>query len=190
MAQSDFLPPAVPVVSHDGPPVFREEADISAAPLPVERGRGKPLKNKDASKSQPSFSAMTSKSKTSLHSSPLTATVRKKKFVCPICELAIEDAVVKKPRQDSVQCDGTCDTWLHTRCAGLSKAAFKAVSESDDPFYCPQCRLDKQDLELKSLRVLACSLSSKLSAVCGELAELKSSASPVVPLPSQQGDSY
>lgn len=64
--------------------------------------------------------------------------------------------------QESVECSGTCAAWLHRHCAGLSKVAFKEVSKSDDPFYCPQCRLDKQELEIMSLRELVGVLASEI----------------------------
>lgn len=79
------------------------------------------------------------------------------------------EAVGSKAGDDSI-------TWLHRRCAGLSKEAFNdLVSQTvTDPFYCPMCRLDKQELKLKSLRDLVASLSSHLSLVADELAALKS----------------
>lgn len=101
---------------------------------------------------------------------------KKVQFRCPICDLIIKDAEGKKQGEDSVECDGNCATWLHRKCAGLSKEAFKSVCESDKPFYCPQCRLDKQELEIMSLRDLVSKLSSKLSLVCNELDSLKNSS--------------
>lgn len=60
---------------------------------------------------------------------------------------------------------------------------------SNDPFYCPHCRLDKQELELKSLRDLVTNLSSHLSNIADELAAVKlqvkgSSQTPVDKKPS------
>ncbi len=76
-------------------------------------------------------------------------------------------ASVLKPYQTvtSIQCDGICATWLHRHCAGLSLAAFDVVSNSNDPFYCPQCRLDKHELEIRSLREMITSLASQLAAL-------------------------
>lgn len=84
---------------------------------------------------------------------------------CPICEELILDAVGRKPGQAAVECDGSCAAWLHRRCVGLSMAAFEVISKSSDPFFCPQCRLDKQQLEIDSLRDMVSSLSAKLSAL-------------------------
>ena len=102
------------------------------------------------------------------------ATRRKKgQFVCPICDDVIVDAVGKKSGHESVECNGLCSSWLHRHCAGLSKAAFHEVCKSDQPFFCPQCRLDNQSLEIASLRDLVTALSSKLSAACTKLEALQ-----------------
>jgi len=89
---------------------------------------------------------------------------KKDSHICPICDNAIRDAVGKRAGHEAVECSGSCSTWLHRHCAGLSRKAFEQVSKSDDPFFCPQCRLDKQDMEIQSLRQLVSSLSSELSS--------------------------
>ena len=81
--------------------------------------------------------------------------------------------VGSKPGDDSIQCDGVCATWLHRRCAGLSKEAFTSVSKSNDPFFCPQCRLNQQELDLKSLRDMVANLSSHITIIADELATVK-----------------
>ena len=108
-------------------------------------------------------------------SSPSLAGKReiKGRFVCPICDEVILDAVGSKPGDDSIQCDGVCATWLHRRCAGLSKEAFTSVSKSNDPFFCPQCRLNQQELDLKSLRDMVANLSSHITIIADELATVK-----------------
>ena len=39
-------------------------------------------------------------------------------------------------------CDGTCQSWLHRGCAGLSHKAFEAQVSSKEEFFCPTCRLN------------------------------------------------
>ena len=41
-----------------------------------------------------------------------------------LCEDEILDASSSLPGQDAIFCTGTCDSWLHRGCAGLSKPAF------------------------------------------------------------------
>ena len=57
---------------------------------------------------------------------------------CPICD-EIRDSVWKKTWATLYSM-----LWLLCNMASSSlKAAFEIVSESNDPFYCPQCHLDK-----------------------------------------------
>lgn len=97
-------------------------------------------------------------------------------FSCPICDEVILDAVDDKPGEQAVECDGSCATWLHRRCAGLSKNAFLTISKSLDPFYCPQCRLNNQEKDINSLKVMVVNLTNQLSTVQDKLAELEGSS--------------
>ena len=96
-------------------------------------------------------------------------------YICPICDEPIVDAVGNDAGHDSVECSGTCATWLHRCCAGLSKVAFQVVRDSNDPFYCSQCRLDRQERDIISLKTLVTNLSSHLALISDELATLRSS---------------
>lgn len=92
--------------------------------------------------------------------------LRSEQCLCGICQEVIRDAVGSRPGQAAIQCDGVCAAWLHRQCAGLSVTAFESVSNSNDPFYCPQCRLGLQQLEIDSLRDMVSALSAKLSELC------------------------
>ncbi len=122
-------------------------------------------------------------------------TSREEVTTCPVCEEAIIDAIVSKPGQESILCEGPCQSWYHRLCAGLSKAAFAKISNLPDKFSCPQCRLatnekeisslkekitaleicrlEKQEMELQSLRSLVTNLSNHLTLLSDELAEVK-----------------
>lgn len=63
---------------------------------------------------------------------------KKGQFTCPICLDPILEAVGRKAGDDAIECDGSCATWLHRRCAGLTREVYLAVSELSDPFFCPQ----------------------------------------------------
>ena len=84
---------------------------------------------------------------------------------CPICEDAILDSSSKRRGQESIFCEGECNTWLHRRCAGLSRVSFKSLAASSVPFYCPQCRISKLVVEVASLQATVAQLSSDLSVV-------------------------
>ena len=52
-------------------------------------------------------------------------------FTCPICEEIVQDLPADKESEaghdhDAVFCEGKCNTWLHRRCAGLSRSLFVA----------------------------------------------------------------
>ena len=71
-------------------------------------------------------------------------------------------------------CDGTCNTWLHRGCAGLSKIAFKKVASSSHPFYCTHCSLSEQKKEIEVLKGTVEKLSSDLRTVSSMLAKISS----------------
>ena len=89
---------------------------------------------------------------------------------CSICDCAIREAARGRQGDDAVECSGVCSTWVHRKCGGLSKAAYEVVSKSDKPFYCPQCRLDQQELEIHSLRELVGTLGAELEALRRQIA--------------------
>uniref|UniRef100_A0A1X7TNR6 PHD-type domain-containing protein n=1 Tax=Amphimedon queenslandica TaxID=400682 RepID=A0A1X7TNR6_AMPQE len=79
---------------------------------------------------------------------------------CPICDDLIEDET-----QQSIFCEGICNTWLHRCCAGLSKAAFSGLEGSAEKFYCPHCRLQDQADEISSLKEALASLQRDVAAL-------------------------
>jgi len=42
--------------------------------------------------------------------------------------------------EDSIFCEGACDSWVHRRCAGQPKIVIESIKLSDKPFLCPFCR--------------------------------------------------
>ena len=92
------------------------------------------------------------------------------KFTSPICNDAIEDCSSKARGHDAVFCDGHCNKWIHRRYVGLSKTAFKKVTERNDPFYCTHCYLSHCYLsqnkeELISLRTTVDKMTSELASL-------------------------
>lgn len=79
---------------------------------------------------------------------------------CPICDDLIEDET-----QQSIFCEGICNTWLHRCCAGLSKAAFSRLEGSTEKFYCPHCRLQDQAVEISCLKEALASLQRDVAAL-------------------------
>ena len=44
-----------------------------------------------------------------------------------------------EPGDDAMYCEGKCDTWIHRKCAGLSKQQYEALTEEDAPYISPHC---------------------------------------------------
>ena len=95
--------------------------------------------------------------------------------VCPICDVVIKESVGRRQGDDAVECSGTCATWVHRKCAGLSKVVYNELSKSNKPFYCPQCR---QELEIRSLRELVGALGNELDALKKKFKDQISSSLP------------
>lgn len=124
-----------------------------------------------------SISGVSTSAQSRLTAKPAKPTrVEEGQFICPICLDPIVEAVGKKAGDDAIECDGSCATWLHRCCAGLTKEAYLAVSKLPNPFFCPHCRLDNQELEIKALRETVGNLSIKLSAACDAITKLESSS--------------
>ena len=86
--------------------------------------------------------------------------------ICPICEERIVDATDKLAGQDSIKCEGRCNSWLHRKCAGLSTAVFADAMQSLTAFCCSNCKLEEQGSEIIHLKLT-------VSKLLDEIAELK-----------------
>lgn len=78
----------------------------------------------------------------------------------PVCEDNIEDS-----SQDSIFCECTCNTWIHRKWAGLTKAAFQKVTESPMPFFCLQCQLLAHEKLIISMKASINLLVDQVSAL-------------------------
>ena len=65
-------------------------------------------------------------------------------------------------------CDGTCNTWLHRGCAGISKKDFQRMSDqgqSDMKFCCVSCQLKSHVSDIESLKSSLRSQSSEIQSL-------------------------
>uniref|UniRef100_A0A1X7U2J9 PHD-type domain-containing protein n=1 Tax=Amphimedon queenslandica TaxID=400682 RepID=A0A1X7U2J9_AMPQE len=92
-------------------------------------------------------------------SSGLRQSGKKTKFICPICDYGIDDAV-----HDFIFCEGSCQTWIHRGCGGLSKSAHERA-KGLPTWFCPQCRLDAQTNEILVLRKEVADLTEQFSSL-------------------------
>ena len=113
-----------------------------------------------------------SKRKRALQNSP-----GKNSMICPVCLDSIIDATDDTDGQKAIFCEGT---WIHLQCARLSQTLFKILQESEDPFYCPHCRLITQDKQLQELKTMVENLLKEvvlLNAAVSENQTIQSSTS-------------
>ena len=69
---------------------------------------------------------------------------------CPVHENAIveEDEERDIAGDDALICESKCNARIHRTCLGLNKQNYQALSESDTPYLCPHCMLNKQAQEI------------------------------------------
>lgn len=94
---------------------------------------------------------------------PKSGEKKSKQSLCTICDELIDDG--DENDVEAIYCEGSCQGWLHRRCAGLSKKLFHLMGESDDPFYCPHCKLLRQDKEIAELKNLVHSFKSLVDEI-------------------------
>ena len=52
--------------------------------------------------------------------------------MCPIRESTVYDDESNEG-EDAIFCDGECQIWLHRKCVGLTKNAFRLIGKSKEP---------------------------------------------------------
>lgn len=94
-------------------------------------------------------------------------TGKKKQLVCicPICLDPIKYSSSQPSGQDAFLCEGACRTWLHLRCAALSKEMFQESYKFNTPISCLHCKLQKQDEQIAILNVAVTSLTTEISSI-------------------------
>ena len=99
---------------------------------------------------------------------------------CPVCTEEVTDGGGRKKGQESVFCDGRCQEWVHRQCAGLSKVAFQAVSNSDAQFRCPRCIIVQQAEEISALRASVDALACDVKLLHEKIADITTNSSQAV----------
>ena len=100
-------------------------------------------------------STVRGKRQRSTNGSPSKSSKKKKEkgtsFVCPICTENIIESTRGRQGHDAVYCEGSCNTWLHRKCVGLTKTAYDNL-DNDTPYICPHCQIQVQQNEIQSLK--------------------------------------
>ena len=82
---------------------------------------------------------------------------------CATCLHPIVEATGDEEGQEAIFCEGSCNTWYHRWCAGVSSQRYEVLSSSEEPFHCPSCTADKQQ---QSILELQTRVQSLLEEVC------------------------
>ena len=87
--------------------------------------------------------------------------------VCPICDEIIKEQTKNKKGDDCIYCEGSCEAWLHRKCAGLSQTNFSEHRQLGDKeaFFCLHCQLKAYKVELTALKSSVQSLSNMISQI-------------------------
>ena len=87
--------------------------------------------------------------------------------VCPICDEVIKEQTKNKKGDDCIYCEGSCEAWLHRKCAGLSQVNFSEHRQLGDKeaFFCLHCQLKAYKAELTALKSSVQSLSTMISQI-------------------------
>ena len=70
-------------------------------------------------------------------------------------------------------CEDKYDAWIHRSCIGQSKQSYEALNDSESPYLCPHCVLNKQTKKIEDLKQLVKSLAKNLSAAKNQILTLK-----------------
>ena len=101
--------------------------------------------------------------------------------VCCVCNCVIVEDTNESDGEDAIFCEGS---WLHRRCAGLSKPVFQHLSDSNKPFLCVYCLLSNQAVQIAKLQETLAQLTSKLSPA-GDSSNLPTAQSAPINLPNK-----
>ena len=90
---------------------------------------------------------------------------------CCVCDKPIAEQTRTMKCQDALYCDGSCQSWMHRACIGLSLKAFEAYNVSSKPYICPHCTIDSQNKEIVCLRNEIASLHTTISDINRSLSQ-------------------
>ena len=79
-------------------------------------------------------------------------------YICPICTDIIIENTKEVDGHDAIFCEGTCNSWLHRQCAGLSKSLFQSLAKSEKSYHCPHCRLASYESVVDNMKSIISSL--------------------------------
>ena len=85
--------------------------------------------------------------------------------ICPICLDKIAEDTDDTDGHDAIFCEGTCNAWIHYRCAGISKTLFQMCRNSENSYHCPHCRLLGFETLIQEMKSTISSLKQRIEAL-------------------------
>ena len=70
----------------------------------------------------------------------------------------IKESTSKSNGEDAVFCEGSCQSWMHRQCIGMSIPIFRALAIYQAPFYCIYCSQDELKNKIETLEAQLVSL--------------------------------
>ena len=98
---------------------------------------------------------------------------RSSQYTCPICAQPIVEETDSIQGQEAILCEGTCNSWYHRWCAGVTTLRYEALSHSEDPFHCPTCVFELQQQSISELQSSVRALTVELHNLRAVLAALQ-----------------
>ena len=94
---------------------------------------------------------------------------------CLICEEPILEPSEHCTGEDAVFCEGSCQGWLHRKCAGLTRPAFDKLGEPDAQYLCSYCMNVSQSMEVSKLADTIKNLNTAITSLTETIISLQSS---------------
>ena len=95
---------------------------------------------------------------------------------CTICALPIVDASETNEGQAALFCEGDCQCWYHSWCAGVSRQRYQSLAESTEPFLCPACTSQQQQRTILELQGSVQALASEMLELRAAVAALQNAS--------------
>jgi len=96
---------------------------------------------------------------------------------CLVCEEAILEPGERYEGDEAVYCEGSCQGWLHRKCAGFTRPAFDRLDEADTQYLCTYCAAESQSKEMSKLTDTIKGLNTAITTLTETILSLQATVS-------------
>lgn len=104
---------------------------------------------------------------------------------CLICEEPILEPSENCAGDEAVFCEGSCQGWIHRKCAGVTRPAFDKLGEPDTEYLCSHCMFVSQSKEISKLSNIIKNLDTAVQSLTETITLLQSSVTKQSPTSDQ-----